>query len=440
MGFLDRFFQRRQTPALSTAQIDSLIRSEIAKAEIRGIPNLTYGTNGQQSPSFGAYQQLRLTVVWRCVSIIAGAISGIPCRFYKVDDESTEEMLPQPGNLPYLLQVRPNNFQTIDAFYNHLNLSLLLRGEAMIFKQRNQGGEIVELIPLNPDSVIVTFDNVSGVKTYSAWGQIYTDADIVHILGNTIDGIRGVSPFLAFYGLIDNAVKQETYTNHFYTRGGVPVGIITPNVQLDDDTVKAAKDKWNTQVSGIERSHSTAFLPFGWKYEPIAIKPEDMQLVQSRQFTVEELARVFGVPLSKLNVPMPSQKIDTENDDLNFLKYTIDPILVKFESAFRIHFVEPMMVGQMLISFDRDAFIQTDRMTFVGNLINMTNAGIMTRNEARKKLKLNPKPGLDSIQIQQGFAMIDGEGNIIPMNKPEMANAAKMMADDPGATAEEDDL
>lgn len=370
----------------------------------------------------GAANQLKLTAVWRAVNLIAGAIASMPCRYLDTEDGETEEIAPAltgPGQLAYLLQVKPNSFQHSTTFFNHVITSLMLKGEALIYKQRNSYGVITDLIPLNPDMVLFNFDSQSLTKNYTIAGDVYTDDDIIHIIHTTIDGIRGINPWIAHLSTFDTHFKMGQYVNRYFGNNATPAGVITTATDLTVDQMTKVKQSWSDSLAGVANTNKPAFLPPGWKFEKVSLNPEESQLLESRQFGIEDIARIYGIPLTKLSIgaqagKTPNQTVEQEG--LYFLQDTIDPILSNVESAFRAHLVSPELLGRFKISFDRETFIKTDITTFTTNLIAKVNAGLMTRNEGRRKLNLNPLLGLDSVQIQQGFSLVNSDGEVVPLN------------------------
>ena len=414
------FISKKKNPVVAYYDGLDQAKRELSKiGEVRSVFANTSGfTNGSQNPSYGAWQMLKLTTIWRCVNIIANTIAALPIRVYNTEGGKTQETLPALGNLAFLFQYKPNTFQTANTWLTYMVTSYLLRGETIAFIQRGIGGQAAEIIPVNPDQVIINFDNATQQKLYNIHGTTFREEDVLHVVGTTIDGLRGVSPFLAHMETIDTAFKMGTYTNKYFSNGGTPSGILYMDANYSKDDIKGIKDEWRSSQVGIENAHSFATLPPGWKFDPISIKPEDGQIIQTRQFGVEEIARIFGVPLSKLGVmeKVPNQNIETQS--VSFLEETLEPILAKFESAFRFRLIDATEVNLSKIEFDRNHFIKTDIKTYNQTIIDKVNAGIFTANEGRVAFNKNPLPGLDSIRIQQGFALIDSNGTIIQLSSP----------------------
>lgn len=408
MAFLDFF--RKKSPAFDIT---------------RGIGYYDSGFQGStpwNMQGTGAANQLKLTAVWRAINLIAGAISSMPCRYLDTEEGETQEVAPSltgDGQLAYLLQVRPNPFQHSSTFFNHVITSLLLKGEALIYVQRNAYGVITDLIPLNPDMVLFNFNSQTLLKSYTISGTVYDDSDIIHIIHTTIDGIRGVNPWIAHLTTFDSQFKQSQYVNRYFGNNATPGTVITPATDLTTDQMARVKQSWADSMAGVSNNNKPAFLPPGWKFEKVTLNPEESQLLQTRQFGIEDIARIYGVPLSKLSIGAQAGKTPnqtTEEEGLSFLQDTLDPLISNVESAFRAHLISPEFLYKYKIEFNRESFIKANITVFTANLINKVNAGLMTRNEGRRKLNLNPLPGLDSVQIQQGFSLVNSDGDVVPLN------------------------
>ncbi|MFI8531795.1 phage portal protein [Streptomyces aquilus] len=239
---------------------------------------------------------LRASPVWRAVSLIAGVSSALPLPVYRkgTRDKETSELLETPH--PDLTPVELWRFA-----YTYR----VLWGNSYIQKLRSGAGQVKELWPVSSDRVQVDREkpsdgNPSGKWFYVTddWGtqHVLTPRDILHIPGLGYDGLTGCSPVrLAAQG-IGLAQAAEKSAARLFGNGNMIGGVLQTEQRLDADQAERLKARWKAKMSGVHNSHEVAVLDSGASFKPVAMPNTDAQFLESRQFQVVEIARMFGVP------------------------------------------------------------------------------------------------------------------------------------------------
>ncbi|MEV7871500.1 phage portal protein [Streptomyces sp. NPDC088124] len=241
---------------------------------------------------------LRMPAVWRAVGLIAGVSAALPLPTYK-DGTRTKvpaELLKDPH--PEL-----TGLEVWRLAYAHR----VLWGNAYVQKVRDGAGQVRELWPVTPDRVQVELvkprkgDDQPSRKLFQVvddWGVSHalTSWEILHIPGLGYDGLTGCSPVrLAAQG-IGLGQAAEKSAARLFGSGNMIGGVLQTEQRLNPDQANQLKERWRAKTSGVGNSHEVAVLDSGASFKPVAMPNTDAQFLESRQFQVIEIARMFGVP------------------------------------------------------------------------------------------------------------------------------------------------
>lgn len=282
----------------------------------------------------------KLTAVWRAVSLLAGVTAGLPLKTYRDAEggrvEERSELLARPH--PTFTR-----FELVELLVVHL----LLSGNAYFVKQRNGLGEVVALLPVAPNLVVPKLDD-NGIKTFTVPGtdgtQKVVDSDVLmHIPGMGYDGVRGWSPVTMCREALAVGKAAEEFSARFFGNGSHLGGVLQTDSELTAEQANDARRSWREKVTGLAKAHEVAVLHKGLKYESIGIAPEDAQLLESRNFCIEDVGRIYGVPSHMLNNASGSTSWGSGlSEQVRGLQtFTLDPILSRIEDRFTLELAEP---------------------------------------------------------------------------------------------------
>ena len=287
---------------------------------------------------------MQMTAVYSCVRILSEAIAGLPIHLYKYG-ENGSKVKATDHPLYFLLHDEPNPEMTSFVFRETLMTHLLLWGNAYAQIIRNGKGEVVALYPLMPNRMTVDRDadghlyyeyqtSQDEARTMEGSRVRLSPHDVLHIPGLGFDGLVGYSPIAMAKNSIGMAIACEEYGAKFFANGATPGGILEhPGVVKDPERVR---ESWNSAFGGSANSNKVAVLEEGMKYTPISISPEQAQFLETRKFQVDEIARIFRIPPHMIGDLEKSSFSNIEQQSLEFVKYTLDPWVCRWEQSISI--------------------------------------------------------------------------------------------------------
>lgn len=336
---------------------------------------------------------LRNAAVHSCVKILVESISSLPIRL--VDRTTKADAFDHPV---YALLQTPNDEQTGLEFFEMYLTNLVCHGNAFAEKVI-QRGKIAALLPMN--SLRTTVERKSGILQYSYYAgnsNISLPGELVmhtRLFGH--DDLTGCSPLWAAERAIVLAMKQEDMLLDMAEDGGVPPLMIQippeklidrlenngVSVEADDKTIQAQIENARTRLA--------LYLPHGYEGSPLATNFQQLQLQESRDFAVAEIARIFRVPLSKLGTMSKADSAaSAESQQLSFFQDSLRPIIVKIEKRLERDLLSPEDRARYQIKFNTRAFLRGDIASQTEQYARLYPLGIYTRNEVREWEDLPP--------------------------------------------------
>jgi HK97 family phage portal protein len=336
-----------------------------------------------------------LSAVWSCVTLIAGAIASMPLILYRREpDETRTRYVDHP--LYDVLHTRPNPVQPVVAFWESMVTALLLRGNAFALITRDDDGRVRALWYVNPDRVSVELLRNARlryrVSTPDGQQQTLRDGEMLHVTGPmSSDGYLGRSVIATFRETLGLGLALERYGAEFFANAATPRGILKTAGRLTDPARTRLGESLKEQHTGPGQRHRTLVLEEGLEFQPIAVSHEDAQFLELRRFGVEEIARIFRVPIHLVsgNVGGNSRTYaNAETSALDFLKFCLGPWLARIESAVNFACVPPQERRQQYAEFLPDALLMTDTAGRYAAYKTGLEAGFLTIDEVRRKENL----------------------------------------------------
>ena len=360
---------------------------------------------------------MQMTAVYSCVRILAEAIAGLPLHLYTYkEDGGKEKAIGHP--LYLLLHDEPNPEMSSFVFRETLMTHLLLWGNAYAQIIRNGKGEVVALYPLMPNRMTVDRDssgqlfysyqmNNSDAPTMKAGTVILKPSDVLHIPGLGFDGLVGYSPIAMAKNAIGLAIATEEYGAKFFANGATPGGLLEyPGTVKDPDRVR---ESWNKGFSGSQNAGKVAILEEGMKYTPISIAPEQAQFLETRKFQINEIARIFRVPPHMVGDLEKSSFSNIEQQSLEFVKYTLDPWVVRWEQSLSRALFTPEEKKQYVFKFKGEGLLRGDYQSRMNGYATARQNGWMSANDIREL------ENLDRIPAEEGGDLYLINGNMLPL-------------------------
>ena len=360
---------------------------------------------------------MQMTAVYSCVRILAEAIAGLPLHLYTYkEDGGKEKAIGHP--LYLLLHDEPNPEMSSFVFRETLMTHLLLWGNAYAQIIRNGKGEVVALYPLMPNRMTVDRDssgqlfysyqmNNSDAPTMKTGTVILKPSDVLHIPGLGFDGLVGYSSIAMAKNAIGLAIATEEYGAKFFANGATPGGLLEyPGTVKDPDRVR---ESWNKGFSGSQNAGKVAILEEGMKYTPISIAPEQAQFLETRKFQINEIARIFRVPPHMVGDLEKSSFSNIEQQSLEFVKYTLDPWVVRWEQSLSRALFTPEEKKKYFFKFNVEGLLRGDYQSRMNGYATARQNGWMSANDIREL------ENLDRIPAEEGGDLYLINGNMLPL-------------------------
>ncbi len=344
---------------------------------------------------------MQTTAVYACVRILSEAVAGLPLHIYRYRADGGKERIPMHP-LYHLLHDEPNPEMTSFVFRETLMSHLLLWGNAYAQVVRNGRGQAVALYPLLPSKM-----DVSRVANGELLYTYYRDADetglnpkggyitlrrdeVLHIPGLGFDGLIGYSPIAMAKNAIGMSLATEEYGASFFANGANPGGVLEhPGVIKD---IGRVKESWNSAYQGNGNAHKIAVLEEGMKFQAIGIPPEQAQFLETRKFQINEIARIYRVPPHMVGDLEKSSFSNIEQQSLEFVKYTLDPWVVRWEQSLQQSLILPSEKPSLFIRFNLDGLLRGDYQSRMNGYAVGRQNGWMSANDIRELEDMNRIP------------------------------------------------
>lgn len=367
---------------------------------------------------------LQTTAVYACVRILAEAIASLPIHVYKYTDEGKEQDVNH--QLYYLLHDEPNPDMTSFVFRETLMTHLLIWGNAYAQIIRDGRGQVLALYPLLPDRVSVKRDDKGELyyvyqrseedkPNFKDKGNIILKkSEVLHVPGLGFDGLIGYSPIAMAKNAVGMTLATEEYGASFFANGANPGGVLEhPGILKDPSKVR---DSWNQVYQGTNNSHKVAVLEEGMSYKTIGIPPNEAQFLETRKFQINEIARLYRIPPHMVGDLEKSSFSNIEQQSLEFVKYTLDPWVVRFEQAFQKALLLPDEKKNYFIKFNVDGLLRGDYQSRMNGYAIGRQNGWLSTNDIRRLEDMNPlskEEGGDLYLVNGNMTKLEDAGGFI---------------------------
>ncbi len=401
MGFFSSLFRSRDAPQNRTA----------------GSAYTFFFGSSTSGKAVTERSAMQMTAVYSCVRILAEAVAGLPLNLYRyTEDGGKEKAIDHP--LYLLLHDEPNPEMSSFVFRETLMTHLLLWGNAYAQVIRNGKGEVVALYPLMPNKMTVDRDE-RGQLYYSYQRSndeairskdqtvILHPSDVLHIPGLGFDGLVGYSPIAMAKNAIGMAIACEEYGAKFFANGAAPGGVLEHPGTIKDP--QRVRESWQSTFGGSGNANKIAVLEEGMKYTPIGISPEQAQFLETRKFQINEIARIFRVPPHMVGDLEKSSFSNIEQQSLEFVKYTLDPWVVRWEQSLTRALFTQAEKARYFVKFNLEGLLRGDYESRMNGYATARQNGWMSANDIREL------ENLDRIPTEEGGDLYLINGNMLPL-------------------------
>jgi|TARA_R100000081_G_scaffold85033_1_gene53799 HK97 family phage portal protein len=413
--------------------IDDIKKLFIKNIKTKQAPITVYNNVGYSTPKRDSFIQYaeegyqENAIVYKCVNEISNGASSVELKVF--DDDIELEAHP----LINLLE-RPNPLQAGNEFFQSLYAYLLLSGNSYVLRTGTENQPPKELHLLRPDRIKIEPSNTTIPKSYQyeLSGQVIASypvdsetgaSEIKHFkLWNPTDDYYGLSPIRAASVDIDQHNYASKHNINLLMNGARPSGAIVfrprdeagMNVQLTESQRQQLISDLELRFQGTNNSGRAMLLEGDFDWKEMGLSPKDMDFLQLKNMSARDIAMCFGVPSQLVGIPDAQTYSNVQEARLALYEETIIPLIRRVESDLN-EYLAPYFGERLRIQYDIDSIpaMAERRKRIYENVTVAVREGIISRNEARDRLGLEPITGGDEVYIS---------ANLFPLGEPETSN------------------
>jgi HK97 family phage portal protein len=357
---------------------------------------------------FDTDKALTLTAVWCAIRLLAESVSSLPVSVYS-KQANGDKLEDSKSPIYNLVKFKPNYYQNKITFFEFIMLSICTEGNSYVQIVRNNSGTPVQLICLSPSDVTVVVNNNELFYQIDG-GAVLDSSDVLHFKTITDDGVTGLSPIDQCAKALNWGVSLEEFGSTFFSNGAKPSSILQTDRALSDTALQRLKTSFNNNYGKLKNSNSTIVLEEGLTFKPISISPEQAQFLSSRQFSIEEVARIFNVPPHMLKDLSKSSFNNIEMQSQEFVTYTLMPYITRIEQEMNLKLFRSNELGKTFVEFNVNGLLRGDVKSRTEAYKTAITNGYMSINEVRQKENMNSIEGGDKHFMQMNMTTIDKIG------------------------------
>lgn len=330
----------------------------------------------------GSNNPMGISAVYAAVSLISNTIAAIPIQVRKKDSDGYQETIHDHYILP-LLDHNDNDITRFEMIKYTIQ-SLLLKGNGFIYVERNNIGRAVGLRWLPSDCVSIIYNQLKNELYYVCplvSKKRIEPVNMLHFKINSLDGINGKSVISYATRSLKNANATENSAVNFYDSGCNLNGIIKVNGSLTPQQKSDIRQSWRESMDG----QGLAVLQGNMDYTPIQMNVSDAQLIESRQFNVNDIARFFNINPTLLGDLTHSAYNTLEAAQEEFLVHTLMPYISIMEQEMSRKLFPPSEWNYS-INLDELAILRTDKKNQADYYTKLLEKGVLSINEVRKAM------------------------------------------------------
>jgi HK97 family phage portal protein len=384
-------------------------------SRIRGsarFPKQVENPNTQASASQDVTTALQSSAVWACCRVISEAVSALPAQIYEQTQEGKVKALKHPYYR--MLTLAPNPLMTMVQFRQTAVLHMMLYGNAYAIPE-SIDGEVIALWLVPPERVRVQV-NGSYYKylVTDALGKVteYEPMALMHFRLFSLDGIMGLSPIEYHKTTLDVEAAARGYSLSLMLNNGRPAGVLEYPGSMTKEQIQDIRTSWKQIHSGPQNVGNVVVLDGGTKYAALAMPPEQMEFVAQQRLSVEQIARIYGVPPHLVGALDKPTYASVEQQSLEFVQYTLQPIVTSLERTIQTVLLD----GLYFYKLNLAAFERSDIKTRYAAYATGRQWGWLSVNDIRELEDMNTIPE-GNIYLQP-LNMIQATEQELPSDAP----------------------
>jgi HK97 family phage portal protein len=386
--------------------------------------------------SISQQNSLQIGAVYACVRLLSDTISSLPADTYIRRDGNRVPFRPRPE---WVMEPDGPGSSRID-YLQQVVVSMLLSHGAVIQVLRTERGEVAALVPLDPTRVEPRRNPATRRPEFVVDGgtAVLPAEDVLYITEMRRPGsLKGVSRIDEVKQTLGLAKALDEFASRYFSNGASTSGIIEFPGNLTQEQAKDVVTAFEAAHKGVSRSHRPGVLSGGAKFSKVGSDAEQAQMLESRQFAVEEIARIFRVPPSMigLNTPGAMSYASVEHNAIQFVRYSLLPLVSKIEEAH-----SRLLPVESFLRLNVDGLMRGDSATQAQIFSTGLQAGYYSVNDIRRLLDLSPMDGGDIVRVPLANIDLMAAGLVETDKRVEMASKLVQVGYDPAEVLQALDL
>ena len=383
-------------------------------SESGGTEWINGGVTGNNIYVNGANSAMRIAAVYRCVDILSGSIASLPLHV-KIKKNGVFQV-DENHKISYLLSVRSNKRQTSYDLIQNAVVQMVNNGNAYMLPQYSTEGvnTIILLSPhttsydINTDQYHVN-DMINGII------GVFDSDEIIHLRNMSLDGgYTGISTIQYASRVMNVAANADERTLDSFKPGSMIRGFISGDSTAGVRGMGMAQDNQLKDVGArvskeIDSGKPIFSVPGDMRFNQLSMSPTDLQLLETRKFSVLDICRFYGVHPDKVFAGQSQNYKASEMSNQSFLSDTLQPYLRKIESELSAKLIPEALGLKMKIEFDVESLLLTSleqQATYIKETI---QNGIYTPNYWRAKKGQPSLEGGDDLMMSMNVAPINSD-------------------------------
>lgn len=383
------------------------------------------------SSGYSESAAMKLSAFYCGVNLISNTIASLPIQVIRTKGD--RRYVEHDHQLAFLLNKRPDGIHTHFMFVKQMIEAVILKGAGYAYVERDSNLDVKRVMYLNPDFVTPMKQPDGRMKYIVVGFRGAVDQDSMIDLHMHVDEQGYGIPLLRYAAkVLGLAFDEQESAERFFSNGGSLAGILKPSNPINKEQRKEAAEAWRESFANPGTKTPVVILPYGLSFEAISVNPRDAQLLESREFSILEIARFLNLEPSKLFYQTAKVDAANEQEALQNLFYSdcLLPYITAFCEELSRKVLLPSQHDEYEIDMDFSAMMRTDmdsQATYFRSLI--TN-GMCTVNEARAKIGFSPLDGdeYDTCYMQLSYAKLGSiyDGSYIKQNEQDPSSNTKV--------------
>ena len=328
--FLSRSSSKSTTQVSNAAE-----QNDISVQDINSLADLFGVMPSFAGPAVTPKTSMKVSIVFACVRLIAGAIAQMPVHIFEQSEKSDKQRVPN-HSLANLFNLQPTPAWSAAAFWEFIVSSMLLHGDGYAVLLRDRNGDVEEILPISPVGMNVVNNNgrLNYFFTLDGTPRGFDQDDILHFPGFGFNGLKSMSVIQwGAFNSIGLELAMEQHSGEFFKSGSTQRVAVVKKGKWDEQQKEKFRTAWVKAYGGVENAKFPLVLDESTDVKALSLSAKDSQLLESREFQITDIARAFGLPSFMVNQEQKTTSWGSGIGEigLSFLRFTLGPHLNRFE-------------------------------------------------------------------------------------------------------------